>query len=62
MLMMQVSSQTDNHMYKKSVAAKIGIIFLKNGSGVTFLYKMPTLWNSEVNKVILEQVKVTVGL
>ena len=32
-------------------------IFLQNK-----MYKMPILWNSEVNKVILEQVKVAVIL
>ena len=53
-------------MHVKSVATKkVGLkfrnpkfnIFLQNN-----IYKMPTLWNSEVNKAILEQVNVTVGL
>ena len=67
-----LSTQTDNYMYRKSVTTKKSIIFNKMGlkfRNSTFyiflqnkIYKMPILWNSEVNKVILEQVKVAVIL
>ena len=29
---------------------------------ITFIYKMQTLWKLEVNKAILQQVKVAIGL
>ena len=66
-----LSTQTDNYMYRESVTTK-SIIFNKmglkfrNSKFYIFLrkkiYKMPILWNSEVNKVILEQVKLAVIL
>ena len=59
-------------MYRKSVTTKKSIIFNKmglkfrNSKFYIFLqqkiYKMPLLWNSEVKKVILEQVKMEVIL
>ena len=70
MLIMQISTQTGNYEYSKKVTNK-RVHFLKNGSevlkpyiqhfmqnSINFSYKMQTLWSSEVNKPILEQVKV----
>ena len=72
MLVTQISTQTDNYMHRKSVATKKRIIFnkmdlkLRNPKFNKFLQhninKMPTLWNSEINKAILEQGKVAVVL
>ena len=72
MLMMQISTQTDIYIYRKSVATKKSIIFKKmtlkfrNPKSNIFLqsnvYKMQTLCNSEVNKAILKLVKEAVGL
>ena len=72
MLIMQLSTQTDNYMYRKSVATKKITIFEKmtlkfrNPKFNIFLqsnfYKMQTLCNSEVNKVILKLVIEAVGL
>ena len=59
-------------MYRKCVATDKSIIFKKmslkfrNPKFNIFLqnniYKIPTFWNSEKSKAILEQVKVAVGL
>ena len=59
-------------MHRKSVETKKRIIFnkmdlkLRNPKFNKFLQhninKMPTLWNSEINKAILEQGKVAVVL
>ena len=50
---------------KCTIFKKIGLKF-RNPKFNIFLqdniYKMPTRWNSEVNKVIPEQVKVAAGL
>ena len=66
---MQISIQTNNHKCRISVAIKQSALCKKRvKSGNTELdilckiafifYKMPTLLSSEVNKAILEQVKV----
>ena len=68
-----VLTQTDKHKYRKTVATKKSIIFQKNESevlkpsiqnflqkNICFLNKMPTLWGSEVDKTILEQLKVKI--
>ena len=59
-------------MYRKSVSTRESIIFIKMGRKFrnpkfnillqNSIHKMPTLWNSEVYKAILEQVKVAVVL
>ena len=70
-----VLTQTDKHKARKTVATKRSIIFWKNESevlkpsiqnflqkNICFLYKMPTLWGSEVDNTILEQLKVKIRL
>ena len=70
MLIKQISTQTDNHKYSKSVASK-KLYTLKFGSEVSkpliqsfmqysifFFKETPTLWSSEVNEAILAQAKV----
>ena len=67
---MQILSQKNNHKYRKSATTKkkknfqkMSLkflnpkfnIFLQNN--IYFLFKMPTLWSSEVDKAILEQLK-----
>ena len=67
MLIMQISTQTNNHNYR-SVAAKnvyplkMGLKFqnpkfnILHKTAFIFLYEMPALWSSEVSVAILEQV------
>ena len=85
-MLMQISTQTNNHKYRKSITTK-KVYSLKNGilfqnpkfnifrrwggfyahtrkkkhfmqNNFHFLYEMPTLYSSEVNEAIREQVKV----
>ena len=69
--MMPISSQKDNQGYRKSAAAKESTLFKKivlkfwnpkfnNLCKIAFIIsQISTFWSSEVNKAILEQVKVT---
>ena len=71
---MQISAQTDIHKYRKSVATEKIIIFKKMSlkfrnpkfnifCKITFFYiKCQPFRVSEVNKAILEQLKVKVGI
>ena len=68
---MQIWTQIDNHKYRKSVATKKVHSLIMNmkfrnskfniwcKKAFIFLNKIPTLWSLEVNKAIVEQVKVT---
>ena len=66
---MQLSAQTDNHKYRKNAITKKALFkkmvlkFWNSNLNILcdiafiFFNKMPTLWSSEVNWVILEQVE-----
>ena len=67
---MQILSQKNNHKYRKSATTKKKKIFQKMSlkflnpkfniflqNNIYFLFKMLTLWSSEVDKAILEQLK-----
>ena len=72
MLIMQISNQTGNHKYRKVLQPKQVLLkkwvwsfetlsskfYAKN---ISFL-KIETIWSSEVNKAIPEQVKVVVNV
>ena len=68
MLIMQISTQKDNHKYRKSVATIKSTLFKKMGLkfrnpkfivlykiAFIFFNKMPTLWSLEVNKAVLAE-------